>query len=183
MTAYRPEFEAALRLLAQISDAMAERGLSRPILVGGAAAEFYSVSALTTGDFDLCAIGQSELEEEMQRAGFIRPSGSGQSLRGWIHPDFRLGFEIVADVPMDGNVDAAHIRLVRPIGEAALFRIISVEDLIADRMGKYASGTARDRLDQARLLLALHPDADLEYLERRIREESIGDYGVEDITG
>lgn len=183
MPTYRPEFTAALRLLARISDAMAARGLTRPILVGGAAAEFHSTSAITTGDFDLCTIRQAELEEEMQRVGFVRPSGAGQSLRGWIHPDLKLGFEIVADVPMDGNVDAAHIRLVRPIGETALFRIISVEDLIADRVGQYASGTARDRLDQARLLLALHPDADLDYLERRIREESMGDYGVEDITG
>ena len=29
--------------------------------------------------------------------------------------------------------------------------------------------------------LALHPDADMTYLERRIREESMGDYGVEDL--
>lgn len=179
MPPYRPEFVAAPRLLARISDAMTQRGLSRPVLVGGAAAEFYSVSALTTGDFDLCAVAQPELEEEMQRVGFVRPAGAGQSLRGWIHPRLKLGFEIVADVPMDGNVDAAHIRLVRPVGETALFRVISVEDLIADRMGQYASGTARDRLDQARLLLALHPNLDLEYLDRRIREESMGDYGVE----
>jgi hypothetical protein len=87
----------------------------------------------------------------------------------------------VATVPMDGNVDAAHIRLVEPIGEAALFRVISVEDLIADRMGQYASGTAKDRLDQALILFGLHPDADLAYLERRIREEGMGDYGVEDL--
>ena len=75
------------------------------------------------------------------------------------------------------------MRLVRPIGDTALFRIISVEDLIADRMGQYASGSAPDRLNQARLLLALHPDADFDYLERRIREESMGDYGVKDIAG
>lgn len=183
MPTYRPEFIDALRLLARISDAMANRGLTRPILVGGAAAEFYSASALATGDFDICVIRQPELEEEMQRVGFVKPSGSGQLTRGWIHPDLKLGFEIVADVPMDGNVDAAHIRLVRPIGDTALFRIISVEDLIADRMGQYASGSAPDRRDQARILLALHPDADFDYLERRIREESMGDYGVEDITG
>jgi len=78
-------------------------------------------------------------------------------------------------------VDAAHVRLVQPAGEKALFRVVSVEDLIADRMGQYASGTARDRIEQARLLLALHPDADLDYLERRIREESSGDFGVKDI--
>ena len=61
------------------------------------------------------------------------------------------------------------------------FAIISVEDLIADRMGQYASGTARDRIDQARLLLRLHPEADPEYLDRRIREESSGDHGIDDI--
>ncbi|MBY0581821.1 MAG: hypothetical protein K2P68_02730 [Sphingomonas sp.] len=180
---YRPEFEAALRLLARASEAMVARGYQRPILVGGAAAEFWSTSAVSTGDFDLCTPRQSELEEELQRLGFVKPSGPGMATRGWIHPDLVLGFEVVADVPMDGTVDAARIRLVQPVGETALFRVISVEDLIADRMGQYASGTARDRLDQARLLLALHPDADLEYLDRRIREESDGDYGVKDMQG
>jgi hypothetical protein len=180
-TGYRPEFIAALRLFARVSEAMHQRGLPRPVLVGGAAAEFWSASAVSTGDFDLCTPVQSELEAEMQRLGFVRPSGAGRFLKGWIHPELKLGFEIVADVPMDGNVDAAHIRLVQPIGETALFRIISVEDLIADRMGQYASRTAPDRLDQARILLALHPDADRGYLDRRIREESSGDFGIQDI--
>src|SRR4051794_16830894 len=181
MSAYRPEFEAALRLFARVSEAMHQRGMSRPILVGGAAAEFWSTSTLSTGDFDICTPVQLELEEEMQRFGFLRPSGPGALTRGWIHPELKLGFEVVADVPMDDNVDAAHVRLVRPVGEQALFRIISVEDLIADRMGQYASGTARDRLDQARILLALHPDADLAYLDRRIHEESGGEFGVENV--
>jgi hypothetical protein len=183
MSAYRPEFEAALRLFARVSEAMDQRGLPRPILVGGAAAELYTTSALTTGDFDFCSPVQPELEEEMQRLGFVKPSGPGQLTKGWIHPDLQLGFETVATTPMDGNVDRAHILLVQPIGESAQFRVISVEDLIADRMGQYASGTAADRLYQAQLLLSLHPDADLEYLERRVREESAGDYGVEDIKG
>ena len=79
---------------------------------------------------------------------------------------------------MDGSVDAAHIALV-DFGADGDFAIISVEDLIADRMGQYASGTARDRIDQARVLLALHPDVDRVYLERRIREESFGDHGID----
>lgn len=181
MSAYRPEFEEALRLFARASEAMHHRGFQRPVLVGGAAAEFYSASALTTGDFDICTLRQDELEEELLKLGFVRPSGTGISLKGWVHPELGLGFEVVAGVPMDGNVDAARIRLVQPEDESALFRIISVEDLIADRMGQYASGSARDRLAQARTLLALHPDADMNYLERRIREESMGDYGVEDL--
>ena len=182
MSAYRPEFEAALRLFARVSEAMVMRGLPRPVLVGGAAVELYSASAIVTGDFDLCSPTQTELEEEMQRLGFVKPAGAGKSTKGWVHPQLALGFEIVARVPMDGSVDAAQIHLVRPIGEESLFRVISVEDLIADRMGQYASGTARDRIDQARDLLRLNPGVDLVYLERRIREESFGEYGLDDIT-
>lgn len=181
MSLYRPEFEAALRLLARISEAMAARGLPRPVLVGGAAVEYYSGSAIATGDFDLCSLAQDELHEEMRRHGFVKPSGPGKSTRGWVHPDFRLGFEIVGDMPMDGSVDRDHILLVEDVAPGLSFAIISVEDLIADRMGQYASGTARDRIDQARLLLRLHPEADPEYLDRRIREESSGDHGIDDI--
>ena len=180
-SAYRPEFTAALRLFAQASEAMHRRGFQRPILVGGAAAELYSLSAVNTGDFDICTIRQSELEEELGRLGFVRPSGSGAMLKGMVHRDLKLGFEIVAEVPMDGNVDAAHVRLVEPIGESALFRVISVEDLIADRVGQYASGSAPDRREQARLLLGLHPGVDRAYLDRRIRQESMGDYGLADL--
>ena len=175
---YRPEFEAALHLFAQVSEAMAARGLSRPVLVGGAAVEYYSGSALMTGDFDICSPWQGALDEELGRAGFVRPSGVGQLARGWMHPELKLGFEIVASVPMDGNIDRDHILLVEDTGHGSSFAIISVEDLIADRMGQYASGTAKDRLDQARILFALHPNADLDYLERRIRQETVGEYGI-----
>jgi len=178
---YRPQFEAALRLLAEVSEAMRAKGYTRPVLVGGAAAEYYTGSALATGDFDLCSPVQAELEEEMKRHGFIKPSGPGKSTRGWIHPELQLGFEVVAEVPMDGNVDRDHILLVEDNDTDLAFAIIAVEDLIADRMGQYASGTARDRLEQARLLLRLNPDVDKVYLDRRIREESSGDYGVSDI--
>ncbi len=179
---YRPEFEAALRLFAKVSEGMATRGLMRPVLVGGAAAEYYSGSNLMTGDFDVCTPSQPELEVEFTKHGFRRPSGPGKSTRGWIHPELKLGFEVVASIPMDGNVDRDHIILVENVVDGAGFAIIAVEDLIADRMGQYASGTARDRLDQARQLFALHPDVDLDYLERRIRFETAGDYGIEALT-
>ena len=180
---YRTQFEAALRVFAQVSEAMHQRGLQRPILVGGAAAEFWSGSGVTTGDFDICTLRQPELEEEMERLGFVRPSGPGQMLKGWVHPDLALGFEVVAEVPMDGNVDRAMLALVEDFGGAAPFVVISVEDLIADRMGQYASGTAADRIDQARVLFALHPNCDRAYLDRRIREETMGEHGIEALEG
>ncbi|WAC24213.1 hypothetical protein [Blastomonas sp. SL216] len=60
---YRPEFIAALRMFAQISEAMAMRGFTRPILVGGAAAEFYTGSAISTMDFDICCIADDTLAQ------------------------------------------------------------------------------------------------------------------------
>lgn len=182
---WRPEFLEALRLFARVSEGMAARGLPRPVLVGGGAVEFYTGSALMTGDIDVTSPVQPELEEELRRRGFVRPSGPGKLTRGWIHPDLGLGFEVVARTPMDGAPDAARFRLIQPDGEDARFRIIAVEDLIADRMGQFASGGggSAEMHEQARVLLGLYPDADRGYLERRIRHETAGDYGIEDLEG
>ena len=177
---WRPDFLAALRLLARVSDAMAARGLSRPVLVGGGAVEFYTGSALMTGDIDVTSPLQPELEEELRKLGFVKPAG-GDLMRGWVHPDLGLGFEVVGNSPMGGGLDTSRIRLVQPVGETARFRVISVEDIIADRMGQFASGTAPEMRAQAQALLGLYPDLDRAYLERRVREETVGDHGAEDI--
>ena len=109
------------------------------------------------------------------------PSGAGVATRGWLHPSLSLGFEVVGSTPLDGSVDRDRIPLIENFMPGLTFTILGVEDLIADRMGQFASGTVPDRVDQARLLFQLHPGLDLDYLDRRIREESSGDYGVENL--
>lgn len=74
---YRPQFEAALRLLARISLDLDKAGYRPPVLVGGGAVEVYTSGAITTGDFDLSCGRQDVLEEAKQKRGFIRPSGPG----------------------------------------------------------------------------------------------------------
>ena len=161
---------------------MKARGYDAPILVGGAAVEIYSNSAISTGDFDIVTARQEEFEEELQRLGFIRPSGPGKATRGWIHPDFLLGFEVVSSTLLDGMADRGRVALI-DLDVDGYASIVSIEDMIADRMGQYASGTAPDMLEQARRLFILHADADLDYMEVRIRYESAGDYGVYTLTG
>lgn len=178
---HRPELLAALRLLARISDAMHRRGLPRPILVGGAAAEYFSGSALMTGDVDLTSPVQPELEEELVRLGFTKPEGLGHTPLGWVHPELGLGFEVVASTPMDGTVDYRRLLLVEGLAGDAVFATIPIEDLIADRMGQHASGTAPEMLEQARVLFRLNPGVDMPYLERRIRDETGGEHGIDDI--
>jgi hypothetical protein len=75
---WRPEFLDALRMLARVSEALARRGLPRPVLVGGGAVEFYTGSAVMTGDIDVISPVQPELEQELQKLGFVRPSGPGK---------------------------------------------------------------------------------------------------------
>ena len=145
----------------------------------GAAVEYFTGSALMTGDIDLASPVQPELEEELRRLGFTKPQGIGHTPLGWVHPDLGLGFEVVASTPMDGAVDHRRLLLIRGLADDAAFVTIPIEDLIADRMGQYASGSAPEMLEQARLLFRLNPGLDIPYLERRIRDETAGDHGIE----
>jgi len=178
MTQRRPQFKAALQMLAQISSAMDDLGYNPPILVGGGAVELYTQGAINTGDFDLVSEQQSNLETTMANLGFVRPSGLGLSTRGWIHPDLQLGFEVVGSRLLDGLADRNFLRMI-DIGPHGTILVISTEDLIADRMGQYASGSASEMLGQARTLFTLSEGLDLQYMERRIREETAQVYGVQ----
>lgn len=82
---------------------------------------------------------------------------------------------------MGGGIDPLRVRLVRPVDHSGLFRVVGVEDIIADRMGQFASGSAPETREQARALLKLYPDIDRDYLEKRVRKETLDEYGFEDI--
>ena len=89
-----------------------------------------------------------------------------------------LGFEVVSDRLLDGHADRERGRIVG-IGNAGDIHVISVEDIIADRVGQFVSGTAPDMLGQASLLHGLYFDLDSVNLERRIREETANEHGID----
>lgn len=181
MSRLRPEFEQALRLFARASGIVVAQGGEAPVLVGGAAVELFSNSALTTGDFDVSTGRQDRFEAALRSLGFVKPRGPGIATRGWIHPELRLGFEVVSSTLLDGLADRQRVVLI-DVDTDGVAAIISVEDIIADRMGQFASGTAPEMLEQARRLFILHSDVDRAYLDRRVREETMGDYGICDIN-
>lgn len=176
MSIFRPEFEAALCVFAEISQAVEAAGFQPPVLVGGAAVELYSGSTIATGDFDVVTGRQDVFERALREHGFAKPAGAGLLTRGWVHPGLKLGFEVVGSSLLDGKADRDRVQLIAVAGER--FAVIAVEDLIADRMGQFHSGTAPDMLGQARTLFRLYQDADTIYLERRIREETLNEYGI-----
>jgi len=97
-----------------------------------------------------------------------------------VHPELALGFECVADTLLDGMADREMVQIVQ-MEDAGAIAVLSPEDMIADRMGQYASGTAPEMLGQARALFAFCEALDMDYMERRISEEAGGDYGLQDL--
>lgn len=134
-----------------------------------------------TGDFDISVARQDVFEKVLVALGFVRPSGHGIVTRGWVHPDLKLGFEVVSSNLLDGLADRDRVVLI-DLDHDGVAAVISVEDLIADRMGQFASGTAPEMRVQARQLLVLHNNVDRVYLERRIKEETGSQYGIDDIS-
>jgi hypothetical protein len=172
--ALRDEFIAALRLVADAVEEVASQGLSRPVLVGGAAVEFYSGGAFVSGDLDFVTEWQPEFEAALMKRGFVKDSRPGALTRGVIHPNLDVGVEVVGSSLLDGAADEARILLVH-LGAADL-PVIAVEDIIADRLGQYDSGSGghAEMLAQAIWVFRMAQQLDATYLDRRIREETGG---------
>ena len=172
--AFRPEFSEALSLLGMAMKTLAAQGFELPILVGGAAVEFYTGGAVISGDFDFVTPHQQALNRALAELGFEQPTGPGM-LR-W---SVGLAVQVVSGQLMDGKADRNRIRIVDL--EDGQLRIISIEDLIADRMGQaFAQHPPRkDLLDQASKLNLLAEELDDAYLNARILEETLNSADLE----
>jgi len=124
-----------------------------PVLVGGAAAEIFTGGAYTTGDLDFVGSVPSSVRKVLEANGF-KKSG-----RHWIHEDAEIFLEFPGDAlePSEESIsyEAFGYDLV----------LVSLEDLLVDRLGAWAywkSGVdganafllyriCRDEIDERRL--------------------------------
>jgi hypothetical protein len=144
-------------VLAEIS----RRAKDKPVLVGGGAVEFYSFGHFVTGDLDLCAqtAALAAILEDMgfQKDGmyFIR----GKLFIHLLGPGFT------------GRSDEV------TIGKKGLkIRVISLEDLIVDRLNSCKWWKYRMDCDQARYLLNTYRERlDYDYLRERAEREEVRD--------
>lgn len=132
---------AGIEPFAPISSEMARRAFGRPLTIGGAAVEICSGGIVATGDFDIMVARGDVLKQIFVEAGFERPRGAGIATSGWVYRNLCLGFEIVETVLLDSAADRNCARILSRLADD-LLEIISVEDLIADRMGQYGLGSA-----------------------------------------
>ena len=181
MVSFRPEFSAALTILAKACEEMFRDGHSRPFLVGGATVEFYTGGRIVSGDFDFVSGAQQAFEDALVKHGFLRENRPGRLRRGLYHPELELGVEVVSGFLFDGRTDKRRILLLDIDGNR--LALPPIEDVIADRLGQHVAiplGVSEMR-DQAVALYVLAGDVDKDYLDRRIREETAGSLSFHDL--
>lgn len=130
-----------------------------PILVGGAAVELYTGGAYTTGDVDLVGSVTPGVACELEEAGFERHG------RHWIHEKAQIFVEFPGAALGEGEA-ASWSEL-----EGRRLRIISVEDLLVDRLGAWEYWRSPvDGVNALLVWLAQMERIDIERLERRVAE-------------
>lgn len=144
---------------AVIAEALRPTGRD-PILVGGAAVEFYTQGGYSTSDLDFVSDGGNELVQAMKDLGFERIGKDFVDRRRSVYVEFpssSLGSEERwNEIDVDGT----------PL------RIISCEDLIVDRLCAFKFW--KSAIDGINALLLLEMNVlDEERLMRRARSEQV----------
>jgi hypothetical protein len=144
------------RVLAEIN----RRAKEKPVLVGGGAVEFYSFGQFVTGDLDLCA-QTAALASILEEMGFCREGMYFVRGKLFIHvlgPGFK------------GRSDEVSV------GEGLKIRVISLEDLIIDRLDSCKFWKYAIDCEQARYLLNTYPNRlDNAYLDERAVQDDVRD--------
>jgi hypothetical protein len=130
-----------------------------PVLVGGAAVELYTLGAYTTGDIDLVGAVPAEVADALASAGFERQG------RHWILEPAQVFIEFPGS-SLGPDEDAGWLEV-----EGSRVRIISIEDLLVDRLGAWEYW--RSSVDGANAFLlwqAQRQRIDVQRLERRVNQ-------------
>jgi hypothetical protein len=134
-----------LLALALVADRLRESGLE-PILVGGAAVEFYTAGGYTTKDIDLALPHGPETDAAFADLGFTKEG------RYWVREDLDLLFEAPAPAGLPGETAPRTIAEI----EGLTIVILGIEDLVLDRLRAWIHGTSEEDGRWARRLALLH---------------------------
>lgn len=149
-----------LWVLAVITKAL-EPDKIKPILVGGCAVEFYTFGGYSTGDVDVVVSDRQRLGEILDQLGFAKEG------RFW----FRENLDTAIECPAEELAGSTEKVLQVDIEDMNCF-VISIEDLIVDRLNSYVHWQWQDDRHWAKQMMAQHTDdIDWDYLQARCRTE------------
>jgi hypothetical protein len=151
------------RKLAVVSliDRQVQRIEWRAIVISGLAVEFWTRGAYSTTDIDLYLPHGPAVDDLLAELGFQRQG------RHWVIPEHDLFIEAPASFPAESEE-------VYEITLRSGYRVLllSLEDVLIDRLHQFVSGGHRDVASQALSLLGAE-DLDRERLEERAEEEGL----------
>ncbi len=151
------ELSSKFGILAEISEKFPKN--KKPVLVGGSAVEFYTRGTCKSIDIDLLA-DRDSLEKVLEKMGFSKIG------RHWFYTK-DIGIEIVGDSTEGRRVNEI-------LHDGKLIRILSIEDLIVDRLNACKHWKSQYDCEQAQVLAGVYADKlDLEYLKKRLKEEDL----------
>ncbi len=130
-----------------------------PILVGGAAVEFYTEGGYATKDADLALPSGAEVERAFADLGFVKHG------RYWYREDLDLLFEAPAPAGLPGE------QAPRTVVEVDGLRVvvIGIEDLLLDRLRAWVHwASVEDERWTRRLALLYAERLDWDYLRGRV---------------
>lgn len=138
-----------------------KKAKNKPILVGGAAVELYTSGMFNTADLDIIA-AKGEILKILEGMDFVRDGTYFKRGNVFIHL-LRSDF--------DGRTDD-----IKLSGTNFVIRVISIEDLIIERMkGWKFFRSARDKEQAQYLVDVFYGNADMDYLEARADEQEVMD--------
>jgi hypothetical protein len=140
-----------------------------PIVVGGEALEIYTQGSYTTGDIDLKS-PKDALEKVLNQLGFTK------EVKSWGHKDLDIYVEWVGS-SLDEGEEAESRTCMIAIGDKKI-RVVSIEDLIIDRLNASKYWNDEDSVMWAKVLLDIGDrigGIDYDYLYRRSQQEDVAD--------
>jgi hypothetical protein len=157
--------------IAILSKQITAMGADMPIVVGGEALEIYTQGNYTTGDIDI-KCSYEEMEKTLHAMGFRKRGRAFYNEELDIYVDW-MG------ATLEEGAEAEERTVLVEINDNYIVRLISIEDLIVDRLNAAKWWQDSDSRMWAKVLLqikeATGAQLDAEYLQRRATEEKVED--------
>ena len=131
--------------IALLSREIVQRGGKAPIVVGGGAVEIYTQGSYTTGDIDIKA-PLEVTEAVLKEWGFIKAG------RPWLNKKLDIYVDWLGSSLEEGAEAEKRVNTIR-ITEDLDIRVISIEDLVVDRLGAFKWWGDTDSLMWAKVLI------------------------------
>ncbi len=158
--ALKDETERKLAVVSVIDEQL-RRIEWRAIVIGGLAVEFWTDGAFTTTDVDLYLPHGPAVDDLLAELGFAKEG------RHWILREHDLFVEAPASFPAEEE-EVSEVEL--STGDRVL--VLSVEDVLIDRLHQFVAGGHRDVAEQAMTLLS-SDELDRARLSQRARSERL----------